>query len=54
MCYIVSNYLVVKFSASYCEFILFHGHKLSWFDDDGHLRGHLNLLIFKLNAQLLN
>jgi len=27
---------------------------MSWFEDDGHVRGHLNLWIFKLYTQILN
>jgi len=26
----------------YCEIISFCGHQISWFDDIGHVRGHLN------------
>jgi len=26
----------------YCEIILFRGHEISWFDDIGHVRGHLH------------
>ena len=25
----------------YCEIISFHGHEISWFDNDGHVRGIL-------------
>ena len=25
-----------------CEIISFHGHKISWFDDNGLICGHLN------------
>jgi len=39
---------------TYCEIILFRAHKISWFDDDGQVRGHLNSWIFKLNTQLSN
>jgi len=38
----------------HCEIILFDGHEIPWFDDDGHVRGHLNSCIFKLNKQLSN
>ena len=36
----------------YCEIILFHGHGILWFDDNGHVRGHLNLWILN-NKQYL-
>jgi len=36
----------------YCEIILYRGHEISWFNYDGHVRGHLNSWIFKSNTQL--
>ena len=38
----------------YCEIILFHEHAILWFDDDGHVRGHLKSCFFRLNTHLLN
>ena len=29
----------------YCEIIQFRGHEITWFDDIGHVHGHLNLWI---------
>jgi len=34
--------------------ILFHGYEVSLFDNDGHVRGHVDSWIFTFNTHLLN
>jgi len=46
------NTPLVMALSNFCEIILFHGHKILLFDDDRHVRGHLNLWTFKLNTTI--
>ena len=33
----------------YCEIISFHGHKILWFEYDGHVRANLIYIVWILN-----
>jgi len=38
----LSNVTAIVIVLFYCEIILFRGQTISWIDDKGHVRGHLN------------